>query len=380
MINVGSEVIQKSIPNESFGQSVTQTNSTKKRVAVIGASGYGGIQTLRLLHSHPNFEATYLGGHRSVGKYWNDLCNFLYLDNNLLIKKPDPDEIANYADYVILSLPNGKASQIVPSLIKNGLKVIDLSADYRYRSLDKWKSVYVSESSQYKRDDYELCNEAIYGLPEWNSSKIKKAKIVAAPGCFPTASLLPLLPFLKQGLVDHERLIIDAKTGTSGGGRNPKEGMLLSEAAESISPYGVIGHRHTSEIEQFAGEVAGKKVELQFTPHLVPMVRGLLATVYATLRDPGLTADDCKTVLEAIYRDSKCVKLLPVGTYPSTKWVTQTNMAYLSVQVDSRNGTIILMCAIDNLIKGQAGQAIQNLNLFEELPAETGLPVVNFYP
>ena len=181
---------------------------------------------------------------------------------------------------------------------------------------------------------------------------------MAAPGCFPTASLLPLLPFLKQGLIEIDGIIIDAKTGTSGGGRVPKEAMLLAEASESIAPYGVVGHRHTSEIEQMATEVAGQSVQLQFTPHLVPMVRGLLSTVYARLRDPGLTADDCTTVLNAVYRHHPCVSVLPVGTYPATKWARHTNKAQLSVQLDTRTGQLVLMSAIDNLIKGQAGQGV----------------------
>ena len=182
---------------------------------------------------------------------------------------------------------------------------------------------------------------------------------MAAPGCFPTASLLPLLPFLKQGLIETGGIIVDAKTGTSGGGRVPKQSMLLAEASEAIAPYGVVGHRHTSEIEQMAEEVAGQTVQLQFTPHLVPMVRGLLSTIYARLRDPGLTAEDCTTVLQAVYRHHPCIEVLPVGIYPATKWVRHTNKAMLSVQVDTRTGQLVLMSVIDNLVKGQAGQGVQ---------------------
>jgi N-acetyl-gamma-glutamyl-phosphate reductase len=203
---------------------------------------------------------------------------------------------------------------------------------------------------------------------------------VAAPGCFPTASLLALVPFLKQGLIETRGIVIDAKTGTSGGGRAAKENLLLAEAAEAVAPYGVVGHRHTSEIEQLAGRVAGQPIQLQFTPHLMPMVRGLLATVYARLRDPGLTADDCTTLLRAAYRDRPSVEVLPVGTYPSTKWVRQTNRCLLSVQVDQRTGQLIVMSAIDNLVKGQAGQGVQCLNLMAGLEAGTGLPLLPFYP
>ena len=364
----------------TFSTPVTRTGDSENRVAIIGASGYGGLQSIRLLKDHPFFKVTYLGGERSAGRRWNDLVPFLPLVNNPIIESPNPERISLAANYAILSLPNGLSSQIVPELLARNVKVIDLSADYRYSSLDQWKQVYVHDSSLIERNDHDLCAEAIYGLSEWNLTKISKARLVASPGCFPTASLLPLLPFLKQGLIDNDGLIIDAKTGTSGGGRAAKENLLHSEASESICPYGVIGHRHTSEIEQLATKVAGKKIQVQFTPHLVPMVRGILSTVYGRLRDPGLTADDCMTVLETVYRNHPNISVLPVGTYPSTKWVRNTNKAFLSVQVDSRTGMLVLMCAIDNLIKGQAGQGIQNLNLMAGLPPENGLPLIAFYP
>jgi N-acetyl-gamma-glutamyl-phosphate reductase len=289
-----------------------------------------------------------------------------------VVRRPEPEAIAAAADLAVLSLPNGLAAGLVPELLDRGVKVVDLSADYRYRSLDQWKEVYASEAASQRRDDGALCSEAVYGLVEWEASAIAKARLVAAPGCFPTASLLALLPFLKQGLVEPSGIVIDAKTGTSGGGRAAKENLLLAEASEAVAPYGVVGHRHTSEIEQLAVKVAGQPIQLQFTPHLMPMVRGLLATVYARLRDPGLTADDCTTLLKAAYRHSPSVEVLPVGTYPSTKWTRQTNRALLSVQVDLRTGQLIVMSAVDNLVKGQAGQGVQCLNLMAGLPAPDG--------
>ena len=351
-----------------------------QRVAVVGASGYGGLQTLRLLNSHAGFDITYLGGDRSAGRCWSEICPFLPLGEDLTVDSPDPDRIAAAADFAVLSLPNGLASQLVPPLLDKGVRVVDLSADYRYRSLDQWASVYVHEARTHQRTDTDLCKEAVYGLPEWHGPEIAEARLVAAPGCFPTTSLLPLLPFLKQGLIETEGLIIDAKTGTSGGGRAAKENLLLAEASESISPYGVVGHRHTSEIEQLASSVAGCPLQIQFTPHLVPMVRGLLSTVYARLRDPGLTAEDCTTVLKAVYRHHPCVRVLPVGTYPATKWAKHTNQALLSVQVDGRTGRLVLMSAVDNLMKGQAGQGVQCLNLMAGLPVSEGLPLEPFYP
>ena len=364
----------------NFSNLSDNSSETANRVAIVGASGYGGLQSLRLLKDHPYFRITYLAGERSAGKRWNDVCPFLTLEDDPYIKPNDPQAIANQADFAILSLPNGLASQVTPELIKKNVRVVDLSADYRYQSLNQWKHTYVQEDRLLNREDYDLCEEAIYGLSEWNANKIIKARLVASPGCFPTASLLPLLPFLKQGLIETEGLIIDAKTGTSGGGRRAKEHLLFSEAAESLSPYGVIGHRHTSEIEQMATKVAGHQIQIQFTPHLVPMVRGLLATVYARLRDPGLTAEDCKTVIETVYSKNQNIEILPVGVYPSTKWVKQTNKALISVQVDSRTGRVVLMCVIDNLVKGQAGQGVQNLNIMAGLDQLTGIPLNLFYP
>ena len=350
------------------------------RLAVIGASGYGGLQTLRLLQGHPAIEVTFLGGERSSGKRWSELTPFLPLPGDPVVQSPDPEAIAAAADFAVLSLPNGLAAQLVPPLLERGVRVVDLSADYRYRSLGQWQQVYAAEARHVPRHDADLCAEAVYGLPEWEAERIGQARLVAAPGCFPTASLLALLPFLQQGLVETQGIVIDAKTGASGGGRAAKEHLLLAEASEAVAPYGVVGHRHTSEIEQLASQMAGQPIQLQFTPHLMPMVRGLLATVYARLRDPGLTADDCTTLLGSAYRHSTTVEVLPVGTYPSTKWVRQTNKAVLSVQVDGRTGQLIVMSAIDNLVKGQAGQGVQCLNLMAGLEPTTGLPLLPFYP
>ncbi|WP_216903060.1 N-acetyl-gamma-glutamyl-phosphate reductase [Synechococcus sp. CCY 9618] len=351
-----------------------------KRVAVIGASGYGGLQTLRLLQGHPQLSVSFLGGERSTGRRWSELVPFLPLEDDLVVRSPDPEAIASVADLAVLSLPNGLATKLVPDLLRLGVKVVDLSADYRYRSLAQWEEVYASEARQLGRQDADLCAEAVYGLVEFEEARIREARLVAAPGCFPTASLLALLPFLEQGLIETSGIVIDAKTGASGGGRAAKEHLLLAEASEAVAPYGVVGHRHTSEIEQLASQAAGQPIQLQFTPHLMPMVRGLLATLYGRLRDPGLTADDCTTLLQASYRHSPAVEVLPVGVYPSTKWVRNTNRCLLSVQVDPRTGQLIVMSAVDNLIKGQAGQGVQCLNLLAGLEAGTGLPLLPFYP
>ena len=355
-------------------------SSSPRRVAVIGASGYGGLQTLRILQNHPGFELSFLGGERSAGKSWSDLCPFLPLAENLVVQNPEPDAIAAAADFAVLSLPNGLASGLVPRLLQLGVRVVDLSADYRFPSLSQWAATYSSEAKEFDRADQEFCSEAVYGLVEWAMEQLPKARLVGAPGCFPTASLLALMPLLQQGLIEGEGIVIDAKTGTSGGGRAPKEHLLLAEAAEAVAPYGVVGHRHTAEIEMLASKAAGRNIQLQFTPHLMPMVRGLLATVYGRLRDPGLTAEDLTTLYQVTYKNHPCIDILPVGTYPSTKWVKHTNKALISVAVDKRTSQVIVMSVIDNLIKGQAGQAVQCLNVMTGQAVDAGLPMLPYYP
>ena len=194
------------------------------RVAVIGASGYGGLQTIRLLQGHPGLSVSFLGGERSAGQRWSSVCSFLPLPDDPTVESADPDRIAACSDFAVLSLPNGLACQLAPQLLERGVRVVDLSADFRYRSLEQWLQVYAKEAGSLNRQDVELCSSAVYGLPEWNGPAIADAKLVAAPGCFPTASLLPLLPFLKQGLIETSGIIIDAKTGTSGGGPRAEGG------------------------------------------------------------------------------------------------------------------------------------------------------------
>ena len=349
-------------------------------VAIVGATGYGGLQLVSLLRRSKKHKITFLGGERSAGLKWNKLYPFLTIDNNPFIESLSIDAISQSSNVAILSLPNGISSTITPSLIKKGLKVIDLSADYRYKSLELWKEVYSEEASIYERNDYELCQEAVYGLTEIYKKEISKARLIASPGCYPTSSLLPLIPFLSQGIIENEGIIIDSKSGTSGGGRNPKVNLLFAESGEGISAYSILNHRHVSEIEQILSQVSDNKITLQFTPHLVPMVRGMFSTIYGRLKDPGLTSEDCKILLENYYRNFSNVVVLPIGTYPSTKWVRNSNNIYLSLKVDSRNGRIIILSVIDNLLKGQAGQAYQSLNLISGLPINNELDIKNFYP
>jgi N-acetyl-gamma-glutamyl-phosphate reductase len=351
------------------------SETAKKPIGIVGASGYGGVQLVKLLLEHPHVEIAYLGGDSSAGKQYSSIYPHLDHCVDLTVEKIDVDAIAERCAAVFLGLPNGLACDLAPALIAKGCKVLDLSADYRFSNLDTYTDWYKKE-----RTDEDTAKSAVYGLPELFREQIKQAQLVGCPGCYPTASLLALSPLLKQGLVDPSTAIIDAKSGTSGGGRQGKISMLLSEADNSIGAYGVASHRHTPEIEQICSILARQEVTVQFTPHLVPMVRGILSTVYATLRDPGLIREDLITIYNAFYRSSPFVKILSSGIYPQTKWACGTNVAYIGIQVDPRTGRVIVLSAIDNLIKGQAGQAVQCLNLMMGWSESLGLPKLGFYP
>lgn len=344
-------------------------------VGIVGASGYGGVQLVRLLMDHPGVEVVYLGGESSAGKPFAEIYPHLAHRVDLTIEPIDLDKIASRCQAVFLSLPNGLAHTMAPTLVSKGVKVLDLSADYRFRNLETYKAWYGGE-----RNDQETSELAVYGLPELYRDRIAEAQLVGCPGCYVTTSLLALAPLLKQGLIVPESAIIDAKSGTSGAGRTPKTNLLLAEADNSLAPYGVTHHRHTPEIEQICTELAGHEVMVQFTPHLIPMVRGLLATVYATPRDPGLVREDMVTIYTAFYRNSPFIRVLPSGVYPQTKWACGTNLCYIGIEVDPRTDKVIVMSVTDNLIKGQAGQAIQCLNLMMGWNETLGLPQLSFYP
>lgn len=344
-------------------------------VGIVGASGYGGVQLVRLLMDHPEVELVYLGGESSAGKSFGELYPHLANRVNQPIEPVDPEIIASRCEVVFLSLPNGLAYQMAPTLIAKGCKVLDLSADYRFTDLETYQAWYGGE-----RSDRAVAATSVYGLPELYRESIAESQLIGCPGCYPTASLLALSPLLKQGLIVPETTIIDAKSGTSGGGRQAKVGLLLAEADNSLGAYGVARHRHTPEIEQVCSDLAGQDVKVQFTPHLIPMVRGILATVYATLRDPGLIREDLITIYTAFYRNSPWVTVCESGVYPQTKWACGSNLCYIGIEVDPRTGRVIVMSAIDNLIKGQAGQAIQCLNLMMNWDETLGLPKLGFYP
>ncbi len=344
-------------------------------VGIVGASEYGGIQLVHLLKEHPNTEIVYIGDSGLASKKISDVYPHFGHRGDWLIEEVDVQRIAQRCEVVFFALPHGGAYQFTPTLLKAGCKVLDLSADYRFFDLKTYQTWYSLE-----RSDRAIASQAVYGLPELYRAKILQAQLIGCPGCYATASLLAIAPLLRQGLVLPETLIIDAKTGSSGSGRDLKPHFLMSEAGNSVTAYGVARHRHTPEIEQVCSDILGHEMTVQFTPHLVPMVRGLMTTVYGTLRDPGLVREDLVTIYRAFYQNAPWIEVLPAGTYPQSKWTLGTNRCFIGIEADARTGRVILMSAIDNLIKGQSGQAIQCLNLMMGWEETLGLPAVCFYP
>ena len=348
-------------------------------VGIVGMSGYKGLQLARLLLYHPNVELTYVGDRDYEGKRLVDVYPDLDTHTKLKIEPVDIDVIAETCRLVFLAQPHGLAWPMVPTLLELGCKVIDLSADYRFSQLDRYMAWY-GESLSDTRTDIATIQQAVYGLPELYRDRLSTTDLVGCPGCYPTASLLAIAPLFRHGLVVSESTIVDAKCGLSEGGPAPKKRLLFAEASHSIEPYAVSRHRATPEIEQVCSDLAGHEIAIQFTPHRVPTVRGVLATVYATLRDPGLVRDDLITIYQVFYRASPWVKVLSNGIYPQTKLTTGTNFCHIGIETDQRSGRVIVMVALDNLLKGQAGQAIQCMNIMMDWDEMAGLPTLGLYP
>ncbi len=349
------------------------------RVGIVGASGYGGVQLVRLLQDHPELHITYLGGQGSTGRPYRDL--YPQFDLDLVVEPVDVDLISEKCDVVFLALPNGLAQTMAPELVARGLKVLDLSADYRFKDLETYRSWYCPQAVDWPAADHVAANQtAVYGLPELFRSAIAEASLIGCPGCYPTSALLALAPLLRQSLIDIDTIIIDSKSGASGAGRAAKVESLFAEVDSSLHAYGVAQHRHTPEIEQICSTLTREPVMVQFTPHLVPMVRGIHTTAYATLRDPGLVTEDLLTLYSSFYKVSPWVTILPPRTTPRTKWVIGSNRCLIGLAIDPRTQRVIVLSVIDNLIKGQSGQAVQCLNIMLGLPETLGLPKLGFYP
>ena len=344
------------------------------RVGIIGSTGYAGQELVRILLQHPDAEIVWYGSRSYVDeKYSSVFGNMVNLVDAKCMGE-NMDELAKQADVIFTATPQGLCGSLVNEEILSKTKIIDLSADFRLKDVNVYEEWYKIE---HKAPQY--IDEAVYGLCEINRDLVKSARIVANPGCYTTCSILTAYPLAKEGLIDMSTLIIDAKSGTSGAGRGAKLPNLYCEVNENIKAYGVATHRHTPEIEEQLGYASGEKVVLNFTPHLVPMNRGILATEYATLKKK-VTYEEVKAVYDQYYAKEKFVRVLDRDVCPETKWVEGSNYVDIGFKIDPRTNRIIMMGAIDNLVKGAAGQAVQNMNLLFGLPEDEGLELVPMFP
>jgi N-acetyl-gamma-glutamyl-phosphate reductase len=344
------------------------------RAAVVGATGYAGAELVRLLLGHPHVTLGPLVGHSAAGRPVAEVLPSLAGIVEGEVERFDPDTIGGVADVAFCALPHGASAPAVDALLSRGVRVFDLSADFRFDDADVYAEWYGPHGVPTR------FGTAVYGLVELHRAALVDARLVAVPGCYPTASILALAPLLHAGLVEPEGLVIDAKSGASGAGRAPGLPTHLPEAAEGIRAYKSAGkHRHTPEIEQELGRVAGRPIRVLFTPHLVPMTRGILATAYALARE-GVTAERCVEAARGLYAGSRSVVVRDPGVDPDTSWVRGSNRAQLSYNVDDRTGRVLAQCVIDNLVKGAAGQAVQCMNVALGLDEDLGLPFAPTWP
>lgn len=350
------------------------------KVGIIGATGYAGAELVRILMNHKEAELVWYGSRSYVDQDYADVyCNLFQIvdakcmDDNM-------EELASLVDVIFTATPQGYLAGVLTEEILSKVKVIDLSADYRIKDVATYEKWYGIEHKS-----PQFIEEAVYGLCEINRGKVTKdTRLIANPGCYTTCSILTAYPLVKEGLIDPNTLIVDAKSGTSGAGRGAKLPNLFCEVNESMKAYGVASHRHTPEIEEQLGYAAGEQITISFTPHLVPMNRGILATEYATLipkADGSFpTYDEVKAVYDKYYAAERFVRVLKKGVCPETKWVEGSNYVDINFVIDERTGRIVMMGAIDNLVKGAAGQAVQNMNLMFGLDEAEGLRMVPMFP
>jgi N-acetyl-gamma-glutamyl-phosphate reductase len=342
-------------------------------VAVIGASGYGGIELIRLLQAHPQVRLSYLTSETYAGQKVSDVYPHL-AGVDLSLCAFDAAE-AGRCDFVMLAVPAGKSMEVVPAVLRGGARVIDVSPDFRLRDAGLYQRWYKLDHSC-----PELLREAAFGLPELHREPIKSARLVAAPGCYTTGAALALAPLVADGLIESSDIVVDGKTGVSGAGRTSL-GLAyhFPEADQDTCAYSVGGHRHLPEMVQELSAVAGAEVRVTFTPHLLPMSRGILLTAYAKPRG-GVRAAELRESLERRYQGERFVRVLPEGKWPHTKWATGTNYCFIGVGVDASSGRAIVVAALDNIGKGMAGQMVQCLNLMMGIDESTGLAMSAAYP
>ena len=344
------------------------------KAGIIGATGYAGAEIVRLLMGHPEAEIKWYGSRSYIDQRYADIYRNMFQIVEDVCKDDNLDKLAEEVDVIFTATPQGFCASVINEEILSKVKVIDLSADFRIKDVKTYEKWYGIE---HKSPEY--IKEAVYGLCEINREDIKKARLVANPGCYTTCSILSLYPLVKEGLVDPATIIIDAKSGTSGAGRGAKLDNLFCEVNENMKAYGVATHRHTPEIEEQLGYAAGEEIVLNFTPHLVPMNRGILVTAYASLKEK-VSYETVKAVYDKYYEKEKFVRVLDKDVCPQTKWVEGSNYVDVNFKIDERTGRVIVMGALDNLVKGAAGQAVQNMNLVFGLEESTGLDLVPMFP
>ena len=342
------------------------------KIGIVGGTGYTGVELLRLLAMHPEAELRAITSRSEAGKPVSEIYGSLRGHIDLAFSEPDVDTLSA-CDLVFFATPNGTAMKMVPQLLEAGVKVIDLAADFRLQDTALWEQWY---GMPHACED--ILAEAVYGLPELNREKIRGARLVANPGCYPTASALGFLPLVENGLVDTANLIADCKSGVSGAGRGANAAMLMGEVGESFKAYAVPGHRHLPEIRQTLGWVSEQSVGLTFVPHLVPMIRGIEATLYGRLKDSAEI--DLQALFEQRYADEPFVDVLPAGSHPETRSVRGINHCRIAVHRPQGADTVVVLSVIDNLTKGAAGQAVQNMNLMFGLEETCGLTQVALSP
>ena len=365
---------------EVYNISIRQKNSeiceveSMIKAGIIGATGYAGAELVRLLLGHKEVEIKWYGSRSYVDQAYASVYQNMFqlvdekcLDDNM-------EAMADQVDVIFTATPQGLCASLVNENILNKVKIIDLSADFRIKDVNVYEKWYGIE---HKAPQY--IEEAVYGLCEVNRKKIKQARIIANPGCYPTCSFLSIYPCVKEGLIDPNTIIIDAKSGTSGAGRGAKVDNLFCEVNENIKAYGVAGHRHTPEIEEQLSYAAGEPVLINFTPHLVPMQRGILVTAYASLKK-DVTYEEVKAIYDKYYDKEYFVRVLNKDVCPQTRWVEGSNFVDVNFKIDPRTKRIIMMGAMDNLVKGAAGQAVQNMNLLFGLDEKTGLQMAPLFP
>ena len=344
------------------------------KVGIIGSTGYAGNELVRILHGHQDAEIKWYGSRSYVDRKYADVYQNMFQIVDDVCKDDNMQALAEEVDVIFTATPQGFCASLLDEAILSKVKIIDLSADYRIKDVatyEKWYGI-AHQSPQFIK-------EAVYGLCEVNRKDIKGARLLANPGCYTTCSILTIYPLAKEGLIDMNSMIIDAKSGTSGAGRGAKVENLFCEVNENMKAYGVTTHRHTPEIEEQLGYASGEQVLLNFTPHLVPMNRGILVTAYATLK-PGVTEEEVRNAYEKYYAGEKFVRVLQPGVCPQTKWVEGSNYVDVNVKVDPRTNRVGMMGALDNLVKGAAGQAVQNMNLMFGLDESEGLDLVPMFP